>query len=477
MSRFKSRTFELRAISRELRELGNRFDSIADGSEKLDHLVSNIAEHAVKAAKLVYRAYDEGAFARDEWWRLGPITADWKGQSKSPDPVVAAEEADADVHRLAWSFMVGAWAAKRWPERFQRQAAELDWQHYKQNETGQFVLVESNYDDADFLDRNKKRGWVYADGCRAIADEIERDPATTMPADAEEPILATGASDTLRRIGMALSRRIRENPGHFAGLAHAVKHQPFCVEVGLTPSDDPLGVRDVTGQLHRSRTLEETFERFGPVFLKMQAAWTSATWQFDQRVPDDRYFDLTTDRALLIVLLAALTFDPEFNGVGVLQWPWSVADKQRVEGRDVVWLGVSPQPDDRDGLFAHVLAAIERLNATCGGWWQPLIVRSQSPANVEPTKTPNMDVLPIETKSPAAATRTTPRTPRQQDVWKAIPVSGHRSAKEIAKIVYGSELKEALVRCMVADLRKENWPILLEPSLGYQRGDIAAQSS
>ncbi len=233
---------ELQRIARDFRRLSRRFHDYARRSRKVSHLDVNVCASAVQAGRLLVAAIDGGAFPKSsrkknaEWWDRregrvpgGPVAVlgslRWKKGEPSPEQApeylaTAAGLLDAKQLALCWTFAVGSWLVRAFPDRFREGAASWDWTHiltddeghaigtngkrlvgrwYKNGKPlprnfkgprrgavgrygwrlkGQLVRREELYDEADWLERLRIRAEVYCDACLVLSELIGPETAS-----------------------------------------------------------------------------------------------------------------------------------------------------------------------------------------------------------------------------------------------------------------------------------------------------------
>ena len=192
----------------------------------------NVAQSKVQAGRLLVAAIDGGAFPESlcdvngQWWDRGqgrvpggPFAVlggiRWKAGDPSPfaapDYLAAARRSwDAAQFAAVWTFAIGSWLVKAFPDRFRHGAAEYDWLHvatdregypvdkdgkrilarwyrngrplprgfvwrpglrgkYQWRGDGQLVDREELYDESDWLAHLRIRAEVYSDACLVLA--------------------------------------------------------------------------------------------------------------------------------------------------------------------------------------------------------------------------------------------------------------------------------------------------------------------
>ena len=229
-------------LAGDFRLIGNRFEEYARQASKAQHLLVNLHECAVRAGRLLISAIDADCFPEAQtdvnggWWdrHLGRLPGgvlavsggfSWsKGDpapNSAPDYLEKATQSfSPDQLRRCWTFAIGSWLARRFPDRFRHNAEKWDWKqiatdqagqplgrdgeplrvrsykdgkplsteeaerlisgvpsagHYETKTAGEFAYVGDSYDQSDSLAHHRIRAEVYSDGCRLMADLIEGD--------------------------------------------------------------------------------------------------------------------------------------------------------------------------------------------------------------------------------------------------------------------------------------------------------------
>lgn len=197
----------------QFEQLANRFDSITPEKFASPALLADQLEgYAIQAARLLAQTYRAGHLADERWvqswlpYHLGasidPSLTCGMTFGSHLDPVFRSEE---ERYQGLWTFAVGSWAEKSYPERMRHEAGELDWTHSDirpdakpivhevKDHTGQtteqfgnwpddaLVCREALFDEKQAIARQCARAAVYADACRLIAWCIRRDLAAPIP--------------------------------------------------------------------------------------------------------------------------------------------------------------------------------------------------------------------------------------------------------------------------------------------------------
>lgn len=225
---------ELQRIARDFWRLSRRFQDYARRSRKVSHLKVDVYASAVRAGRLLVAAIDGGAFPKSsrkengEWWDRregrvpgGPLAVlgGWEegGPSANQESeylTAVAGLSDAKQFAACWTFAVGSWLVRAFPDRFRRNAGSWDWTHiltddeghpigsdgkrlvgrwykngkplpknskalrrgdvgkYEWRLEGQLVRREELYDEADWLACLRIRAEVYCDACLVLSDLI-----------------------------------------------------------------------------------------------------------------------------------------------------------------------------------------------------------------------------------------------------------------------------------------------------------------
>ncbi|MCH7791344.1 MAG: hypothetical protein IID31_03575 [Planctomycetes bacterium] len=177
-------------------------------------------------------------------------------------------------------------------------------------------------------------------------------------------------SENLRQLGMDCAAMIQADAPSWADAAQWLQMLPICqstverrhevdttddvgellLVIGLdgrpvdaaTPPSQRFNVYDGEAEANRIH---------GPMLRRLLNGWSAATYRFlHQEQGDDRYFDFGIDDSRRITLLAALTFNRDFDGeANGLGWPWEHPHdcQATFEGRGWTWSLLT------SGLFAE----------------------------------------------------------------------------------------------------------------------------
>lgn len=180
----------LLTIVNELRRLADLFDLHAKQDAKPEHLSRNVAELTPKAGRLLLQAIDAGAFPKADlerngaWWdraigRIpgGPFVAHSGGFKWSatdggsgPDATITGTPTH-DQARLCWTFAVGSWLIKAFPQRFRQGGEQYDWTHIARDAEGHPVDASGRrIGHKWFLNGEPIDGDAVADAYRTLAD-------------------------------------------------------------------------------------------------------------------------------------------------------------------------------------------------------------------------------------------------------------------------------------------------------------------
>ncbi len=147
------------------RQLADRFESLANADLKVQHLALQVSAYSVTAGRLLLQVAEQGAFSGDPWWRPSGPGNDFGAGRKGPWKF----ESDEERYGLLWTFAIGSWLVKRYPEVMRHQAGELDWKHYKWDaEERRAICREEAYSEEDAGAHAQARALVYADACRIL---------------------------------------------------------------------------------------------------------------------------------------------------------------------------------------------------------------------------------------------------------------------------------------------------------------------
>jgi hypothetical protein len=135
------------------RQLAARFSKYEARNEDHRHLSRNIRDTARQAGRLLIKAIDAGAFPRDRvkqnrgWWdrRIGRVPGSVFTMSAGDQPESASDEMNVlkafntEQYDLCWTFAVGSWLIRGFPERFRDGAAGWDWSYVTSDDYGGFI--------------------------------------------------------------------------------------------------------------------------------------------------------------------------------------------------------------------------------------------------------------------------------------------------------------------------------------------------
>jgi hypothetical protein len=199
----------------------------------VNHLKTDVGQSAIQAGRLLIRAIDADAFPKSrkkkngDWWDRsrgrvpgGPVAVfgsiDWAPGQPAPDRspkylAAVTKPSTAAQFQACWTFAIGSWLVRSFPDRFRHGAAEADWRHavldavgcpvgrdgkpltgrwykngkrlpksfewspdcgggYTWRREGEVAYEKDSYDQTDWLARLRIRAEVYADACLALAD-------------------------------------------------------------------------------------------------------------------------------------------------------------------------------------------------------------------------------------------------------------------------------------------------------------------
>lgn len=197
----------------QLEQLADRFDSITPEKFASPELLAlQIGSYAIQAGKLVGASYRAGRLTSEKWiqglvphYLNAPVDSNLEGGMQVGSHFDLTYRSDEERYLSIWTFTVGSWAAKFYPERMRYEAAELDWTHWNikpgvkpvvhevRDESGRLVewssklpndaLVceEALFDEKQAIARQCARAGVYADACRLLAWCIQRDAKNALP--------------------------------------------------------------------------------------------------------------------------------------------------------------------------------------------------------------------------------------------------------------------------------------------------------
>lgn len=180
----------------------------------------------------------------------------------------------------------------------------------------------------------------------------------------------TSPSEKLRQFGMDCAAMIQADAPSWADAAQWLQKLPICQstverrqEVDTNDDEGELlavvgldrePVDSATPPSHRFNVYDNEVEAnriSGPMLRRLLSGWNAATYRFlHQGQGDDRYFDFGINDSRRITLLAALTFNRDFDGeANGLGWPWEHPHdcQATFEGRGWTWSLLT------SGLFAE----------------------------------------------------------------------------------------------------------------------------
>lgn len=188
-------------------------------------------------------------------------------------------------------------------------------------------------------------------------------------------------SDYLRRLGIDCAALIAGSPESWAEASRWLEELPICRAVSERgrPADneertclivdlDRLAVKagDEAGDVFCLYDNEAEAKRVqGPVLRRIRNAWQAASYRFlHQLRGDDRYYDFGMADARRITLLAALTFNRDFDGSPVgLSFPWEppAECEATFEARADAWLYLTSELFAESQLIELTETAIDYL--------------------------------------------------------------------------------------------------------------------
>jgi hypothetical protein len=180
--------------------------------------------------------------------------------------------------------------------------------------------------------------------------------------------------ERLRMFGLHFSSIISRNPEKWIGAAAWLQRLPICEAVAethdlaaLDSGQEYILLPDLPPHLPiYSYSVEERAARtWGPICRRMFNGWDAALYRFSKRYTD-RYFDFGIEDARRIALLAALTFNRDFDGACVgLNWTWDPPNDAVVsfEGRVWAWSKTSSGFGHEESLLRYMEKAAECLHA------------------------------------------------------------------------------------------------------------------
>lgn len=181
------------------------------------------------------------------------------------------------------------------------------------------------------------------------------------------------AGERLRELALEFSSTILANPSTFSEVARWLLTLPRCRH---TKSN----ANPATGEIVDEDDEDDYARLCGPICRKLEDGWTCALYPFPPG--SDRFIDFGIEDAKRIAVLAALTFDKDFDGADIgIGWNWEKPrnSSEQFEGRQWAWSLHTSSPGSAATLLRFVDEASRVLRIKL-----PLALRRTSPQGGAP---------------------------------------------------------------------------------------------
>lgn len=143
------------------------------------------------------------------------------------------------------------------------------------------------------------------------------------------------ASRKLRELALDFSAAILANQNAFLATARWLRALPRCRHEKSTANR-------ISHEIIKEDDEDNYAEIWGPICRRLEDGWSCATYRFPSG--SDRFIDFGVEDAKQLALLAALTFDKDFDGAELgLGWTWEAPldSTAQFEGRSLAWSNLS----------------------------------------------------------------------------------------------------------------------------------------